>query len=154
MTTPKTPKAQKPTEAPEPTPSEQVDADLERREQIEELLKDLPTLRDPKRFRIRHRNAFHRLFQSAQKSGILDDLADARGEDGTVDLDVTEAEALDITLRLTEFIADIDEWAETIADDPEEYAAWAESHSDDVDVFMALFSRYQEALGESNSSGV
>lgn len=126
-----------------PKPSEEVDEQVEAEEAAEQLLADLPSLLAPHRFRQRHRTAFTNLSLNALKSGAFD-------EDGALAFDTETPEGIERYQALMEFITSIDEWAESIANNADEYAEWAEGK--DVDSFMALFLKYRRALGESNSS--
>ncbi|WP_136057239.1 hypothetical protein [Microbacterium sp. K24] len=128
-----------------PKPSEVVDAELEQAELFAELLADLPPMRPATRFRVRHRNDFANLVLDAAKSGAF------AGEDsGPLEFDSAKPEDIERLQKLNEFVACIDEWAETIADDPEAYAEWSEGKTHDH--FMALYITYRDALGESKSS--
>lgn len=130
-------------EAAEPTPSDQVDAILEAEENRAKLLEGLPAMRPARRFRLGHRNRFHDLLLEAQKSGAFD------RDDMEYDLNVPED--IEDFQKLQKFIESIDEWAETIADDPGDYAAWSEGKTEAH--FMALFAQYKADLGESSGSG-
>lgn len=137
MTTPKTPQDRK------PKASEIIDAELEQKELREELLADLPSLRPAHRFRLAHRNAFTNLSLDAAKSGAFDG-------DGPLEFDGSKPEDIERLQKLNDFLASIDSWAESIADNPDEYATWAEGKTPDH--FMALYITYRDALGESKSS--
>ncbi|MGO2188181.1 MAG: hypothetical protein ACTH4Y_08030 [Microbacterium gubbeenense] len=126
-----------------PKPSEGIDAQLEAEEVAKEVLKDLPELLPAYRFRARHRVAFQNLSLNALKSGAFDG-------DGALAFDTNTPEGIERYQALLEFVSCVDEWAETIALDADEYAAWSEGK--EFDVYMALFVRYREALGESSSS--
>lgn len=127
----------------EQKPSEQVDAIIEAEEVRAELLADLPALRPARRFRLGHRNRFHDLTLEAAKSGAFD------RED--MDYDLTKPEDIEDFQKLQRFVESIDEWAESIADDPEEYALWSEGKTEEH--FMALYVQYKADLGESRGSG-
>lgn len=143
MTTPKnTPK--KPQDHKAPKPSEVIEADDEQRELREELLAELPALRPARRFRLSHRNAFTNLTLDAAKSGAFDE------GDGQLEFDPKNPEDIDRLQKLNAFVASIDEWAESIADDPDAYALWAEGKTQEH--FVALYVQYRDALGESSSS--
>lgn len=142
MTTPKkTPQDRKPKAA--ATPSEVLDAELEQKELREQLLADLPVLRPAARFRLGHRNAFTNLTLDAAKSGAFDG-------DGALEFDTSKPEDIERLQKLNRFMESIDEWAESIAENPAEYAVWAEGKTQEH--FMALYITYRDALGESSSS--
>jgi len=129
------------TDSPEPTPSEVIEMEQEQKELREELLADLPPLRPAITFRMRHRNDFQNLLLDAAKSGAFDE-----DTEGPLEYDETRKEDIERLQKLNEFVAQIDEWAETIAEDPEAYAVWAQGKTHDH--FMALFMQYRDALGE------
>lgn len=108
----------------------------------EELLDGMPELRPAHRFRLRHRNDFESLRLEAVKSGAFEAVKDLRNESGaTVD-------RYEKYLTFRGFLGKVDEFAEGIATNPEEYAAWAESLDEPEATFLALFSKYVEDLGE------
>lgn len=121
-------------EAVQPTAEELHDDQLE----LEELLADLPPMREPERLRIRHKNSLKAI--GLRHADNLDALAAAREDDADVPLDVK--------LGLLELVADMDDFAESIAVDKEAYEAWAIANSDNVPVFVALLNKYMGALGE------
>lgn len=144
-TKPKRPAApKKPGRAPqdraakEPTPSEDVDARAELEELEKELLGDMPSLRPAHRFRLSHRNRFRDLMLEAQKSGAFDR--------PSLDYDLTKPEDIEDYQKLAAFIESIDTWAESIADDPDAFAKWAEGKTEEH--YMTIFRVYQAALGE------
>lgn len=141
MTTQKKPQDRKPKATEAATPSELVDAEIEAAELRATLLADMPALRPATRFRLAHRNAFHNLSLEALKSGVFD---------GDLDFDMEKPEDIERYQKLMKFVESIDEWAESIADSPAEYAKWAEGK--DEETFLALFSEYKAALGESKRS--
>lgn len=100
----------------------------------EDLLADMPALREPHRLRVRHRNRILRVALHA--SGL--DIEAATSEDADPEAQIA----------LLELLADVDEFAESIAVDKEAYAAWSESKSDKYDVFMAILNRYAVISGE------
>lgn len=120
------------------TPSEQVDAKIAAEELRKELLADMPALRPAHRFRLAHRNAFHNLSLEAMKSGAF-----ARDD---MEYDLTKPEDIEAFQKLQSFVASIDTWAESIAEDVDAYTLWSEGKTEEH--FMALFVEYQEALGE------
>ncbi|MFJ4173411.1 hypothetical protein [Microbacterium sp. NPDC089696] len=139
--------APKPDEAttPELSASEQLEREQEQKELREQLLADLPTLRPAITFRMRHRNDFNNLLLDAAKSGAFDE-----DTEGPLEFDNSRVEDIERLQKLNEFIARIDEWAETIAENPAEYDAWSQGKTHDH--FMAIFVEYRDALGESLSS--
>ena len=137
MTTPKTPQDRK------PKASEIVDAEQEQKELREALLSDMPALRPAYRFRLAHRNDFQNLSLEALKSGAFEG-------DGALEFDQSKPGDIERLQKLNAFVVSIDQWAETIAEDPAAYAVWAEGKTQEH--FMALFVQYRDALGESNSS--
>lgn len=143
MTTPKTPQDRRPKAPKEPTPSEIVDNELEQKELRAEILRDLPALRPAYRFRLGHRNEFENLSLEALKSGAFDG-------DGSLEYDMSVPAEIERFQKLRAFVVSIDEWAESIAEDPAAYAKWAEGK--DEETFMALFMEYKESLGDSKRS--
>lgn len=127
-----------------PKPSEILDEELEQKELREQILADLPALRPAARFRLRHRNAFTNLILDAAKSGAFDD------DEGPLEIETTTPEGIERLQKLNKFVESIDAWAESIAEDVDEYIAWSEGKTQEH--FMALFVSYREALGESSSS--
>ena len=125
----------------QPKPSEIIDAEQEAAELRKELLSDMPPLRPAHRFRLSHRNAFHDLSLEALKSGAFE---------GDMNFNTDKPEDIERFQKLQKFVVSIDEWAESIADDPNAYALWSEGKSEEH--FMALFADYKEALGESQRS--
>lgn len=123
------------------TPSELLELEQEQKELRERLLADLPALRPAVTFRMRHRNDFQNLLLDAAKSGAFDE-----DTEGPLEFDDSRFEDIERIQKLNEFIACIDEWAETIAEDPAAYAEWAQGKTHDH--FMALFMEYRDALGE------
>lgn len=103
----------------------------------DELLEGMPELIPPHRLRIRQRNRVMRLLLD---SGFV--------TDGEVNIAPDEGlERLDDVLGLAEAV---DDFAESIAVDPEAYAQW--SAGKDFDTFFAILARYSSAVGESTSS--
>ena len=145
MTTPKKPQDRRPKGAPKP--SEIVDAEQEQQELRRELLADMPELRPAYRFRLAHKNAFTNLTLDAAKTGAFDGNGDG---DGMLEFDMTKPEDIERYQKFADFIASVDTWAETIADDPEAYAKWAEGKNEEV--FVALYIEYRDALGKSSTS--
>lgn len=139
-TSPKAPQDHKPKA---PKPSEAIDAQMERDALYEELLGDMPALLPPVRFRISHRHDFDNLSLEAAKSKAFDG-------DGELEFDMNKPEDIERFQALRRFVASIDLWAERIAEDPVAYAKWSEGKTEEH--FMALFRKYQDALGESSSS--
>jgi hypothetical protein len=134
-------------EATVPTPSELADAKIERDELRKELLADMPALRPAYRFRLRHRNDFANLSLEAIKSGAFDR--------DNMDYDLSVPKDIEDFQKLQEFVATIDEWAESIAEDPAEYDEWSQrvvAEGRGEETFMALFTTYQADLGESRGS--
>lgn len=95
----------------------------------DEILADLPELKDPIKLRIRERNVLLELVMRA----------DAMSKDENADEVAAKMAALDL-------MAGIDEFAETIATDKNAYVEWAEAQS--YDAFLALLNRYSAALGK------
>lgn len=125
----------------DPTPSEIIDAEQEAKELRAELLAEMPALRPARRFRLSHRNAFQNLSLEALKSGAFD---------GDMDFDMSKPEDIERFQKLQTFVESIDAWAESIAENVDEYIQWAEGK--DEETFMALFVEYKESLGESKRS--
>ncbi len=95
----------------------------------DEILADLPELKEPIKLRIRERNVLLELVMRA------DVMSKAEGADEVA----TKMAALDL-------MAGIDEFAETIAVDKNAYVEWSEKQS--YDAFLALLNRYSAALGK------
>ncbi len=121
----------------------QSDADTVREAEFdaEELLKDLPALLPPERFRYSNRLDFDELMLDAAKAGIFDDAPD---ENRPIE------DQIDFTKAYRRFIASIDLWAESIAYDKDAYQAWSEGKGEEH--LTALYVKYRDALGESVSS--
>lgn len=95
----------------------------------DEVLADLPELKEPIKLRIRERNVLLELVMRADlmsKADGADELAEKMA-------------ALDL-------MAGIDEFAESIAVDKNAYVEWAEKQG--YDAFLALLNRYSTALGK------
>ena len=122
-------------------PSDAIDEELEAKELRAELLADMPSLRPAHKFRLRHRNAFKNLTFEALKKGVFE---------GDLNYDMSKPEDIERYQAMQSFVESIDEWAESVADDPDAYAEWAEGKTEET--FIALFVTYREALGESSSS--
>lgn len=103
----------------------------------DELLADLPTLTPPTKLRPRVRN---KIMKMAAKLSAL------AGDDGEINIEVGDAN-FDTMLDV---LADVDEFAESIAIDLEAYVAWSEQSS--YEQLSALLTRYASAVGESTSS--
>lgn len=110
----------------------------------DELLADMPALVPPAKLRIRQRNTIMKL--AFRLRDIIPD-----SEDGVVSVDL-DLESLDdeVLGKLLDAMADIDDFAESIAVDKAAYAEW--SQGKDYEVFSALLGRYSSAVGESSSS--
>ena len=144
MTTPKKPQDR---QSKAPKPSEVADAELDAQALREELLGDMPALREPYRFRLGQRNAFTNLTLDAAKTGAFDGNGDG---EGMLEFDMSKPEDIERYQKFASFIASVDTWAETIAEDPAAYAAWAEGKTEEH--FVALYMLYRDALGKSSSS--
>ena len=148
MTTPRKPTDRKPsTKATAPKPTDVIDAEQEAKALREELLGDMPPLRHPSRFRLGHTNDFTNLTLDAAKSGAFD--GNGNG-DGMLEFDMTKPEDIERYQKFAAFVASIDLWAETIADDKDAYAEWAEGK--EPDHFLSLYMYYRDELGKSRSS--
>jgi hypothetical protein len=130
-----------------PKPSEVVDAEQEAAELRAELLGDMPVLRPPHRFRLGHRNAFTNLTLDAAKSGAFDGNGDG---DGMLEFDLTKPGDIERYQKFADFVASVDDWAETIAEDKDAYAEWSEGKTEEH--FIALYMHYRDELGKSRSS--
>jgi hypothetical protein len=113
-----------------PTAAEQRDIDAEQ----DELLADMPALRPPHRLRARQRSRVLRI--------ALKFMPFMPEDGGAFDLDVKDPRMAD----LLDIFSDVDDFAESIAEDPEAYVRWAESAS--YDQLSAILSRYSSAVGE------
>ncbi|RBO73537.1 hypothetical protein [Microbacterium sp. H6] len=147
-TTPAKPQDRKaPARSKAPKPSEVLDAEQEAAELRAELLGDMPALRAPHRFRLGHKNDFENLTLDAAKSGAFDGNGDG---DGMLEFDTSKPEDIERFQKFKAFVVSIDTWAESIAEDKEAYAEWAEGKTEEH--FMALFIYYRDELGKSRSS--
>lgn len=148
MTTPTKPQDRKPrAKATAPKPTDVIDAEQEAQALREELLADMPPLRAPNRFRLGHRNSFTNLTLDAAKSGAFDGNGDG---DGMLEFDMTKPEDIERYQKFAAFVESVDDWAETIADDKDAYAEWAEGKTEEH--FIALYMWYRDELGKSRSS--
>jgi hypothetical protein len=95
----------------------------------DELLADLPKLVEPTRLRIRQRNDLLTLVMGAEEFS----------QDSSLDDTASKVAILNM-------MADIDDWAESIAFDKEAYALWSEGQG--YESFLALMNRYSVALGK------
>lgn len=124
-------------------PTDIIDDQLDTDATEAEALAGLPALVPAHRFRARHRVNFQNLQLEALKSGVF-------GGDGALNIDTSTPEGIEHYQALLDFIATVDEWAETIAIDADAYADWAAGK--DYNTFIALFVKYQRELGESSRS--
>lgn len=108
-----------------------------------ELLADMPALKPSHRLRLRERN---KLMTLLIDSGLLE----GADENGDVDVDLSTEEGRSKVKNMLATAAAVDDFAESIADDPAAYATWAEGK--DVDHFMAILGLYMSAVGESGGS--
>lgn len=102
--------------------------------ELAELLKDVPELKPAAKFRQRERS---RLL------GISVALEPYIQDDGTVALDDPETKR-----AFLNYLADADEFFESIAVDRDAYIAWSEGLKNSEQVYGALLAEYQGALGE------
>ena len=120
-----------------------TEAALDKELDSEELLADLPELRAPHQLRLRHRNRLILLVAKAHDRGLFKSPEEAEKAKASGTLgDVAEIEVM------LDLLAEVDEFAESIAVDPEAYAAWATKNSDNMEPFMAILSRYAVSVGE------
>jgi len=103
----------------------------------DELLATLPQLTPPHKLRLRQRNKI--MAMAARLNGLTDDDGGIEVEPG----DPAFVELLDV-------LADVDDFAETIATDSAAYIDW--SHTASYEQFGALLTRYASAVGESAAS--
>src|SRR5690606_13564389 len=108
----------------EETAPEELDSaaasELEHELNDDEILADLPELRPPHRLRLRHRNRIMAAVFRAERKGLISE------DDGENALDERNPEQMEAML---EMLADIDEFAESIAVDKDAYVSWAEKNS-------------------------
>lgn len=95
----------------------------------DEVLADLPELKDPVKLRIRERNILLELVMRADQMSKAEDADEVSTKMASLDL-----------------MAGIDEFAETIAVDKNAYIEWSEKQG--YDAFLALLNRYSAALGK------
>lgn len=131
---PETPKGAK---APQDRKVSAAEKEQEQRREEDELLKDLPALTPAHELRLRTRNKI--LLISTK-------LNEFTGDGGAIELDASSPELV----ALLDVLADVDEIAESIAENSEEYVKWAAGAS--YEQFTALCSRYARAVGESAGS--
>ena len=113
----------------EPTAEELREQELA----MNEALEGLPELHPPHMLRIRDRNRVMEIAMKFSRSGLMDKLS-------SVDADVA--------IEMGALLADVDDFAESIAFDKEAYLAWSRENSDNYGAFVALLMRYSEASGE------
>lgn len=121
------------TETEAPKPSEVVDDKITREEERKVLLAGLPSLRPAYRFTPPQKNRFRRLLVNAAKDGI-----DINQDDDYAQIRTAE--------QMMAFSDAVYEWVESIADDPADFVAWSEGK--DADAILAIYSMYEEQLGE------
>lgn len=116
----------------------------------DELLDGMPELKAPNRLRVRERNKILTLSikLNAFRSDDEQQADDADGDDAAAAITMN-ADDPRMPLLL-DVLADIDEFAESIATDPVAYVEW--SIGKGYDVFTALLMRYASAVGESSGS--
>ncbi|MFD5599177.1 hypothetical protein ACFWHR_03875 [Leucobacter sp. NPDC058333] len=100
----------------------------------QELLSSVPRLKPAAAFRQRDKSNLNKL--AVQLMDFVDD-------EGNVD--TTDAAAAS---ALFDFLADADDFFETIAADHDEYIAWSTGLRDSEEIFGALVGKYQRELGE------
>lgn len=111
-----------------------------------ELLADLPELKAANRLRPVYRNKVMRML--AELRTFAGDDGDTNDDEAAISLEVDPDDPEFATfLNLVE---QIDQFAESIATDPDTYVAWAELAS--YEQFSAILTRYGRAVGESSSS--
>lgn len=107
----------------------EFEKELERKLGDDEILADMPALKPAEKLRIRERNRLLRLVMLA--------------DDASSNENATERET---QLAALELMAGIDEFAESIALNPDAYVAWAEGQGHET--FIAILNRYATALGK------
>lgn len=98
-----------------------------------ELLADLPELRPPHALRVRHKNRLMAVALRLQEKGVKYG---------------TKNRSVESQIAMLDAIADIDEFAESIAYDKEAYEEWAIKNAENIAAFFAILSRYTATLGE------
>jgi hypothetical protein len=116
----------------------------------DEVLADMPTLVPPTKLRVRQRNKVMKL-AIGLRSFVPEKPEGADGDEveGELDLDSLSDDQLE---KFLDVLADIDDFAESIAVDKEAYVAWSEGQ--DYDAFTAILGRYSSAVGKSSSSSI
>lgn len=117
-------------------------AQREQRQEENAVLKGMPKLLPPTELRLRQRNEVTLLLAR------LSQLAD---EDGTINIDTADMASPRVK-ALLDLLAEADEFAESIAEDPEAYRKWAVAKSTSYQQFATIITRYGRAVGESISS--
>jgi hypothetical protein len=135
---PTTPPGAKKPQDRKPTAAETLESELNQ----DELLADLPELKAPARLRLRERNVILKLAIN------LRSLMDEGDESESASINIDEDDAR--MPLLLDVLADIDEFAESIAVDKDAYVEW--SLNKDYETFSALLMRYASAVGESSAS--
>jgi len=103
----------------------------------DELLVELPELTAPTKLRLRQRNKI--MAMAGRLSSLTDDA-------GQISLEVGDPSFV----KLLDVLADVDDFAESIAVDAQAYVDW--SHTASYEQFGALLTRYASAVGESGAS--
>lgn len=126
--------------------------DVERLRELDELLADMPELCPPHKLRYRDRARVQEIAAEAVGRGVivLKDDDEGDGENEGIEFDVRREEDRARLRALHDVVAMIDEFAESIALDPEAYTEWSLSKNEEH--FFAILTRYDEAVGESNGS--
>ena len=123
-----------PAEAIEDATTEPSAEELREREQaLDEVLADMPELHPPHALRIRERNKIMEIFNNFRKSGLMDKL---------------EKPGIDAAVEVGALLADVDDFALSIAFDKNAYLVWSRKNANNYDAFMALLMRYTESVGE------
>jgi len=126
--------------------------DVERLRELDELLADMPELCPPHKLRYRDRARVQEIAAEAVGRGVivLKDDDEGDGENEGIEFDVRREEDRARLRALHDVVAMIDEFAESIALDPEAYTEWSIGKNEEY--FFAILTRYDEAVGESNGS--
>lgn len=141
-----TPQAENAAEDVAPPTAEEI---LEAEAETNDLLADLPKLRQPHELRLAARNKIKtiRMDHSRNLAKIVGDV-----KNGTKISDLPEATAVEYMKHMMSVQEAIDEFAESIAIDVPGYIAWSNKNADDYAPFIALLMRYADAAGESSGS--
>lgn len=118
--------------------------ELEARAEREALLEGLPALTPPNELRFRQRARIKEIVAEAVGRDVL-----REGDDG-IEFDITSDADRARLSALYDIVDMIDQFAQSIALDPDAYVGWAKDKEESH--FFAILTQYNEAVGESTGS--